>query len=233
MIDAKFVKREADKVFYRLKDHKQLTAGLLKKLDWPADVKHVFFEFKPFAPKAGYLDPKVSKEHSVRVVYGGSRKDIKLPGNFKEKADMRLVSASSFPEFRKLAERAFARHYVRPIKTHLSKSFKKECDVFFDRKLKKCSNVLLTRNGRNVGLASTLDAGIKGKPGTLVAMIWIDETLPKAAREHGRLLLARWLRGHSKSRFAAIEHAKSRKTQVLFSSLGFKPMRFNVEKLNR
>lgn len=231
MKNVKLVSKDAGSAVYSIKDHKQFGSKLLKELGWPAGPKYQAFEFKPFAPRQGYLNPAVPAGCSLRVAYYAKPGQIKVPAGFKPAPGLELVPSKNFPEFKKLNKTSIYREYLNPLKRYISPAFIKSCDEFIDVDLKKCRNMLLKHDGRTVGVASTLRSKVKGKPGTLVAWIWIDPKLPKAVRESARHLVAKWLRGHSTPLLGTSEHGASKKTQKFFSSLGFEPARFIVDLL--
>lgn len=231
MKNVKLVNKDASSAQYSIKDHKQFGAKLLKEIGWPVGTKYQAFEFKPFAPRLGYLNPAVPSGRSLRVAYYAKPGQIKVPAGFKPVPGLELVPSKNFPEFKKLTKTSIHREYINPLKRYVSPAFIKICDDFIDDDLKKCRNMLLKHDDRTAGIASTFRGKVKGKPGTLVAWIWIDSKLPKAVRESARHLMAQWLRGHSTPLLGTVEHGASKKTQKFFSSLGFEPSRFIVAPL--
>lgn len=230
MKNTKFVKEESGLAFYKLADHGSLTDKMIKTLEWPAGIKRMIFDFKPLSPKSGYLAPKISGKYSVRVMYYAAGKDVKVPAGFKAPEGMAVAPAKDFTAFKKLMRLAFRRDYVRPIKSYITADFMKRSDEFFANSLKKCRNLLLAWNGRNVGLISTMAYKDGGKPGTLIAQLWVDPKLTLALRRGAEGLIAKWLRENVRSRMVSGEHAKSVKSQKFFSSMGFKAGRYSVEK---
>jgi hypothetical protein len=210
-----------------------LTDKLMEAVDWPAGVKRAVLEFKPFMPKSGYLAPRISDKYSVRVMYYAVGKDIKLPVNFKAPTGLELVPATDLAAFRKLMKLGFQRDYVIPIKRYVTAEFMKRADEFLAKSLKKCRNMLLTWNGRNVGFVSTMEGKDAGKPGTLIAMLWIDPKLTPTLRKDAKAVISKWLKENARSRMVTGEHIKSVKSQKFFSSMGFKPGRYSVEKRGR
>ncbi len=228
MKSLKLMKKTSEFALYSLKDRKLLNDKLIEETQWPAP--RLVFEFKPGSPKDGYVKAAVSKKYSVRVMYYAAKKDIKLP-KVRPTASLALVPARDFKEFSRLNKTTLFREYIRPLRPYLRADFVKECAKFAEGPLRKCRNMVLTRDGRTVGIASTLKARAKGKPGNLVAWIWLDGKLSKTERDGGRLLIAQWLRSHASGLFGTAEHIQSRKTQKFYSALGFRPMRYIVEKM--
>ena len=231
MKNVKLINKDASSALYAIKDYKQFGAKLLKEIGWPVGPRYQAFEFKPFAPRQGYLNPAVPSGCSLRVAYYAKPGQIKVPAGFKPAPGLELVPSKNFPEFRKLNQTSLYREYINPLKRYLSPAFIKSCEDFIAGNLKKCRNMLIRHDGRTVGIASTFRGKVKGKPGTFVAWIWIDSKLPKAVRESARHLVAKWLRGHSTPLLCTAEHGASKKTQKFFSSLGFEPSRFIVDPL--
>lgn len=231
MKNVKLVSKDATSAVYSIKDHKQFGSKLLKELGWPAGPTYQAFEFKPFAPRQGYLNPSVPSGCSLRVAYYAKPGQIKVPAGFKPAPGLELILSKDFKEFQKLTKASLQREYIGPLKRSISPAFKKVYGHFINEDLKKCRNMLLKHDGRTAGVASTFRGKVKGKPGTLVAWIWIDSKLPKPVRESARHLVAKWLRGHSTPLLGTVEHGASKKTQKFFSSLGFEPSRFIVDVL--
>ncbi|KAF0124885.1 MAG: hypothetical protein FD189_2150 [Elusimicrobia bacterium] len=229
MQKAKLVKREKGLAFYKIAGHAALTDKLIESLDWPANIKRLVFDFKPVAPSSGFLSPKISNKYSARIMYLASKGDIKLPAGARNVGGLRLVPAKDLRIFRKGMERAFM-EYVRPIKSYVTPEFMKRSDEFMEKQLKRCRNLWLEKDGRNVGLVSILAYREGGRPGTLVAQIWIDPKLPPALRRDAKAVISGWLRKNVKSRMITGEHAKSVKSQKFFSSMGFKAGRCSVER---
>lgn len=231
MKNIKVISKDKMAVVYGIGEHKAFGAKLLKEVGWPEGPQYQAFEFKPVAPRAGYLNPSVPKGYSLRVAYYAKPGQIKVPAGFKPVTGLELLPCKNFAEFKKLTETSLSREYLAPCKRYISKSFMKDCDEFIARKLKKCRNVVLTLEGRTVGIASTVPGKVKGKPGTFVAWVWIDAKLPKIAQDSARGLVAKWLRGHSTPLIGTSEHGVSKKTQKFFTSLGFTAQRYVVDRL--
>lgn len=230
MEKARFIKKHGKAVFYRLSDHKDFCDGLISRTDWPADAERLVFEFDPFSPKGGYLDPRIdAKKYSLRIAYYANKKDIKIPATFKPDPDMRLVPPRRFSDFKELSKRTLEEFYVRPIRKYISRGFLKASAHFTENILKKCRNAVLFRKGKTIGLVSTFSGNVKEKPGTFVAWVWVDPKVPAKVRRSAELMMAKWIVGRSRGRLGTGEHAKSRKTQKFFSALGFRPERYIVE----
>lgn len=226
----KFIKKENGRAFYKLSDHKVLTDKFIESMDWPVNIKVLVFDFKPFAPKAGWISPKVSDKYPVRVIYYASSKDLPpLPGSGRQDG-LELVPVKDLGAFRKVMGSVLKNEYVRPIKRYITAEFMKSSNEFMAKQLKKCRNLWLKKDGRNIGFLSTMSYKYGGKPVTLVAQVWIDAKLSPALRRDAKAMISGWLKKNIKNRMVTGEHAKSVKTQKFFTSMGFKAGRYGVER---
>ncbi|MDQ7774138.1 MAG: hypothetical protein RDU13_11540 [Elusimicrobiales bacterium] len=230
MEKVKFIKKENGRAFYKLADHKVLTDKLIESLDWPANIKVLVFDFKPFAPKAGWISPKVSDKYPVRVIYYASGRDLPPSTGSKRQDGLELVPVKDLGAFRNVMESVLKKEYIRPIKRYVTAEFMKSSNEFMAKQLKKCRNLWLKKDGRNIGFLSTMSYKYGGKPGTLLAQIWIDAKLSPTLRRDAKAMVFRWLKKNIKNRMATGEHAKSVETQKFFASMGFKAGRYGVER---
>lgn len=214
-----------DSFLYHIKDHSLVSDKLIESVLWPSPVRLLFFDFKPFALRRGYLKHKVSDKYCVRYVFGGNRKDLRQIGKPLKDSPIELRAPRSLKEARDFSREVIYKYYIKPNARLLGPDFERETKRYL-ASFKKVKSALLFKKDKTVGIVSLIHrVRSDGKPVSIVTWEWLDKKLPVSEFSDALFKLGQWIRDNARETVAWYTHDFSVEEQKLCSKLGLKPYR--------
>lgn len=213
------IKKEERKIVFKISELSGINTAMVDKLPWPKKIPLLWLKFEKGAERCHeVLRRNISRKYETQIIYSVPARELR--GRSKSEGKLRLKTNVPLPVMRALYLRTQAQDFVMPWAKELDYRYFEETANFIKDDLPVAKSASLYRSGLPVGqlIYLTLDEN-RG----LIAWIWIDKTLGKAARAEARDKFMVWLRERKETDIKCVVNEYNVRSNRFFQNIGFIP----------
>ena len=213
-------------VMYNAGDFSNVTDELVAAVNWPKGVDMLSFSFEPFAPAGGAVKHGLKNNYVIRYMFSARSSAITPTGKPLKDSPIVARAPKNAAEAVAVTRATLCRDSATQ-RRQKGPAYAKELNMYLGNvRSGKVRSVLLSKNGRNVGIASLIDGvRLDGKKNSTFTWLWLDKRLPKAELADARYKATKWVKDAALDYVSAANFDYDKESQRWDSRLGLKPYR--------